>query len=218
MRSTGESHSAASVSLLSATLEVTPHLRRYYLSRKAKDGILRRAARRGRKLPPLLELCKHYRRDYGLETRIARLHNVYGPYGTYQGGREKAPAAFCRKVAEAKRDGATAIDMWGDGEQTRSFCYVDDCVEGLWRLMQSDYAEPLNIGSERLISMNDLARLVMQIAGVELDIHHIDGPQGVRGRNSDNTLIRQVLGWEPTTPLEVGLGETYAWIEQQVGA
>jgi nucleoside-diphosphate-sugar epimerase len=162
------------------------------------------------------ELCKHYRRDYGLETRIARLHNVYGPYGTYQGGREKAPAAFCRKVAEAKRDGATAIDMWGDGEQTRSFCYVDDCVEGLWRLMQSDYAEPLNIGSERLISMNDLARLVMQIAGVELDIHHIDGPQGVRGRNSDNTLIRQVLGWEPTTPLEVGLRETYAWIESQV--
>jgi nucleoside-diphosphate-sugar epimerase len=162
------------------------------------------------------ELCKHYRRDYGLQTRIARLHNVYGPYGTYQGGREKAPAAFCRKVAVAKRDGAKSIDMWGDGEQTRSFCYVDDCVEGLYRLMQSDYAEPLNIGSDRLIGMNDLARVVMNIAGVNLDIHHIDGPQGVRGRLSDNTLIKQVLGWEPKTALEDGLAITYRWIEQQV--
>ena len=162
------------------------------------------------------ELCKHYRRDYGLETRIARLHNVYGPLGTYQGGREKAPAAFCRKVAEAKRDGLDTIEMWGDGEQTRSFCYVDDCVEGLWRLMQSDYTEPLNIGSDRLISMNDLARIVMRIAGVDLDIRHIDGPQGVRGRLSDNTLIKQVLGWEPMTALEDGLAITYRWIEQQV--
>lgn len=162
------------------------------------------------------ELCRHYRRDYGLQTRIARLHNVYGPYGTYQGGREKAPAAFCRKVATAKRDGAKSIDMWGDGEQTRSFCYVDDCVEGLYRLMQSDYAEPLNIGSDRLISMNDLARVVMNIAGVTLDIHHVDGPQGVRGRLSDNTLIKQVLGWEPKTALEDGLAITYRWIEQQV--
>ena len=164
------------------------------------------------------ELCRHYRRDYGLETRIARLHNVYGPLGTYQGGREKAPAAFCRKVAEAKRDGATSMELWGDGEQTRSFCYVDDCVEGLWRLMQSDYAEPLNIGSDRLISMNDLARLVMDIAGVDLAIRHIDGPQGVRGRNSDNTTIKAALGWEPSTPLETGLAETYAWIAGQVGA
>ena len=164
------------------------------------------------------ELCKHYRRDYGLETRIARLHNVYGPLGTYQGGREKAPAAFCRKVATAKRDGATSIELWGDGEQTRSFCWVGDCVEGLWRLMQSDYTEPLNIGSDRLISMNDLARLVMGIAGVDLDIVHVSGPQGVRGRNSDNELIRAVLGWEPSTPLEVGLRETYAWIERQVNA
>ena len=162
------------------------------------------------------ELCRHYRRDYGLETRIARLHNVYGPMGTYQGGREKAPAAFCRKVAEAKLSGQREIEMWGDGEQTRSFCYVDDCVEGLWRLMQSDYAEPLNIGSDRLISMNDLARLIADIAGVSLDIRHIDGPQGVRGRNSDNTLIRQVLGWEPSTPLEDGLAITYQWIEEQV--
>lgn len=162
------------------------------------------------------ELCKHYRRDYELETRIARLHNVYGPLGTYQGGREKAPAAFCRKVAEAKRDGHSSIELWGDGEQTRSFCWVGDCVEGLYRLMQSDYAEPLNIGSDRLISMNDLARLVMDIAGVSLDIVHIDGPQGVRGRNSDNTLIKQVLGWEPSTPLETGLAETYRWIESQV--
>lgn len=162
------------------------------------------------------ELCKHYRRDYELETRIARLHNVYGPYGTYQGGREKAPAAFCRKVAEAKLSGQREIDMWGDGEQTRSFCYVDDCVEGLYRLMQSDYADPLNIGSDRLISMNDLARLIADIAGVALDIRHIDGPQGVRGRLSDNTLIKQVLGWEPKTALEDGLAITYQWIEQQV--
>ena len=162
------------------------------------------------------ELCKHYRRDYGLETRIARLHNVYGPLGTYQGGREKAPAAFCRKVATAKRDGLDTIEMWGDGEQTRSFCWVGDCVDGLWRLMQSDYAEPLNIGSDRLISMNDLARIVMRIAGVDLDIRHIDGPQGVRGRLSDNTLIKQVLGWEPKTALEDGLAITYRWIEQQV--
>ena len=162
------------------------------------------------------ELCRHYRRDYGLETRIARLHNVYGPLGTYQGGREKAPAAFCRKVAEAKLSGQREIDMWGDGEQTRSFCYVDDCVEGLYRLMQSDYADPLNIGSDRLISMNDLARLIADIAGVSLDIRHIDGPQGVRGRLSDNTLIKQVLGWEPKTALEDGLAITYQWIEQQV--
>jgi len=162
------------------------------------------------------ELCKHYRHDYGLETRIARLHNVYGPYGTYQGGREKAPAAFCRKVATAKRDGLDTIEMWGDGEQTRSFCWVGDCVDGLWRLMQSDYTEPLNIGSDRLISMNDLARIVMRIAGVDLDIRHIDGPQGVRGRLSDNTLIKQVLGWEPKTALEDGLVITYRWIEQQV--
>ena len=162
------------------------------------------------------ELCRHYRHDYGLETRIARLHNVYGPLGTYQGGREKAPAAFCRKVAEAKLSGQREIDMWGDGEQTRSFCYVDDCVEGLYRLMQSDYADPLNIGSDRLISMNDLARLIADIAGVALDIRHIDGPQGVRGRLSDNTLIKQVLGWEPKTALEDGLAITYQWIEQQV--
>ena len=163
------------------------------------------------------ELCKHYRRDYGLETRIARLHNVYGPLGTYQGGREKAPAAFCRKVAVAKRHNQDHIDLWGDGEQTRSFCWIGDCVEGLYRLMQSAYTEPLNIGSDRLISMNDLAHLVMDAAGVTLAIRHVDGPQGVRGRNSDNTLIKQVLGWEPSTPLETGIAETYQWIEGQVG-
>ena len=163
------------------------------------------------------ELCKHYRRDYGLETRIARLHNVYGPLGTWAGGREKAPAAFCRKVAVAKRHNQDHIDLWGDGEQTRSFCWMGDCVEGLYRLMQSAYTEPLNIGSDRLISMNDLARLVMDAAGVTLAIRHVDGPQGVRGRNSDNTLIKQVLGWEPTTPLETGIAETYQWIEGQVG-
>ena len=163
------------------------------------------------------ELCKHYRRDYGLETRIARLHNVYGPLGTWAGGREKAPAAFCRKVAVAKRHNQDHIDLWGDGEQTRSFCWIGDCVEGLYLLMQSAYTEPLNIGSDRLISMNDLAHLVMDAAGVTLAIRHVDGPQGVRGRNSDNALIKQVLGWEPSTPLETGIAETYQWIEGQVG-
>jgi nucleoside-diphosphate-sugar epimerase len=162
------------------------------------------------------ELCKHYRRDYGLETRIARLHNVYGPYGTYKGGREKAPAAMCRKVAEAKLLGSEEIDIWGDGEQTRSFCYIDDCVEGLYRLMQSDYTEPLNIGSDRMVTINQLADMAAAAAGVDIVKRHVDGPMGVRGRNSDNTLCKAVLGWEPTTPLEVGMKRTYQWVEAQV--
>jgi GDP-D-mannose 3', 5'-epimerase len=161
-------------------------------------------------------LCMHYRDDYGLETRIVRFHNIFGPLGTWTGGREKAPAAMCRKVAVAKMTGATEIEIWGDGEQTRSFCYIDDCIEGLVRLMGSDYHEPLNLGQDRLVSINQLADLVCHIAGVTLVRRHVDGPQGVRGRNSDNTRLRDVLGWEPRVSLEDGLERTYAWIENEV--
>ena len=152
-----------------------------------------------------------------METRIVRFHNIYGPYGTYDGGREKAPAAICRKVAMAPEGGS--IEIWGDGEQTRSFCHVDDCVEGIYRLMQSDYRQPLNLGRDRLISINDLARIVIAVSGKDgIDLVHIDGPQGVRGRNSDNSRLRQVLGWEPGISLEEGLVPTYRWIEKQVRA
>ncbi|MBN8729370.1 MAG: NAD-dependent epimerase/dehydratase family protein [Acidobacteria bacterium] len=161
-------------------------------------------------------LCLHYRQDYGLDTRIVRFHNIFGPHGTWDGGREKAPAALCRKVATAKLTGNDEIEIWGDGLQTRSFCFIDDCVEGLYRLMQSGFHEPLNLGQDRLISINDLADLVARIAGHEVRLRHIDGPMGVRGRNSDNTLLRQVLGWEPAVTLEEGLRITYAWIEEQV--
>jgi nucleoside-diphosphate-sugar epimerase len=158
----------------------------------------------------------HYREDYGIETRIVRFHNIFGPLGTWMGGREKAPAAMCRKVAIAKMTGATAIEIWGDGEQTRSFCYIDDCVDGLVRLMASDYHEPLNLGQDRLVSINQLAEMVCRIAGVTLVRRHVAGPQGVRGRNSDNTRLRDVLGWEPRVSLEDGLARTYAWIEDEV--
>jgi nucleoside-diphosphate-sugar epimerase len=161
-------------------------------------------------------LCTHYREDYGLETRIVRFHNIFGPLGTWMGGREKAPAAMCRKVAVAKITGATEIDIWGDGEQTRSFCYIDDCIDGLVRLMASGYREPLNLGQDRLVSINQLAEIVCGIAGVSLRRCHVDGPQGVRGRNSDNTRLREVLGWEPRVSLEDGLRRTYAWIENEV--
>ena len=161
-------------------------------------------------------LCAHYREDYGLETRIVRFHNIFGPLGTWMGGREKAPAAMCRKVAIAKMTGATEIEIWGDGEQTRSFCYIDDCVDGLVRLMASDYHAPLNLGQDRLVSINQLAEMVCRIAGVTLVRRHVDGPQGVRGRNSDNTRLRHVLGWEPQVALETGVGQTYKWIEDQV--
>lgn len=161
-------------------------------------------------------LCTYYRQDLGFETRIARLHNVYGPEGTWDGGREKAPAALCRKVAEAKRDNRSLIDVWGDGQQTRSFCYVDDCIEGLIRLMRSDYAGPLNIGSDHLVSINGLARSVAYVAAHDIEIAHVAGPQGVRGRCSDNTLCRRVLDWAPETMLEDGLRRQYAWVEQQV--
>jgi GDP-D-mannose 3',5'-epimerase len=161
-------------------------------------------------------LCKHYSEDYGMVTRIARFHNIFGPLGTWEGGREKAPAAICRKVAEAKLSNRTAIEVWGDGEQTRSFCYVDDCVEAIYKLMQSDYSEPLNIGQDRLISINELVGIVSAVAGYDVSIRHIDGPQGVRGRNSDNTRLEQELGWQPSITLEEGLRRTYEWIEQQV--
>jgi nucleoside-diphosphate-sugar epimerase len=161
-------------------------------------------------------LCTHYREDYGIETRIVRFHNIFGPLGTWDGGREKAPAAMCRKVATAKLTGGSDIEIWGDGEQTRSFCYIDDCLDGLVRLMASDYHEPLNLGQDRLVTINQLADMVCAVAGVSLTKRHVPGPQGVRGRNSDNNRLRQVLAWEPRIPLEDGLARTYRWIEEQV--
>jgi GDP-D-mannose 3', 5'-epimerase len=157
------------------------------------------------------ELCRYYKKDYGMETRIARFHNVYGPMGTYEGGKEKAPAAISRKVALA--DDGSEIEVWGDGQQTRSFMYVDDCVEGLLRLMASDYSEPLNLGTDRLVTIDELIDLVSQIAGKKLKKrHNLSRPQGVRGRNSDNTLLNRVLAWEPSIDLEEGLKITYEWI------
>jgi GDP-D-mannose 3', 5'-epimerase len=162
-------------------------------------------------------LCGYYADEWGMETRTVRFHNIYGPYGTYDGGREKAPAALCRKVALAKP--GESVEIWGDGEQTRSFCYVDDCIEGLYRIMQSDHSEPLNLGTDRMITINELARIVIGISGKEdLSLVHVDGPQGVRGRNSDNSKLREVLGWEPEIDLEEALVPTYRWIEKQVEA
>jgi GDP-D-mannose 3',5'-epimerase len=163
-------------------------------------------------------LCMHYREDYGLETRIVRFHNIFGPLGTWEGGREKAPAAMCRKVAIAKLTGNHEIEIWGDGEQTRSFCFIDDCVNGIYKLMRSDHREPLNLGQDRLISINDLADMAASCAKIKIAKKHIDGPQGVRGRNSDNTLLRKVLGWEPEISLEEGMQRTYDWIETQIRA
>ena len=163
-------------------------------------------------------ICGHYRDDYGLETRVVRFHNIFGPLGTWDGGREKAPAAMCRKVAVAKLTGNHEIEIWGDGEQTRSFCYIDDCTTGILRLMESDHHEPLNLGQDRLISINQLADLVAAAAGISITRRHVPGPEGVRGRNSDNTRLRQVLEWEPTISLEEGLALTYHWIESQVEA
>jgi len=161
-------------------------------------------------------LCMHYAKDYGLETRTVRFHNIFGENGTWEGGREKAPAALCRKIAQAKLTGNNRIDIWGDGEQTRSFCYIDDCVEGIYRLMRSDFREPLNLGQDRMVTINELADIIANIAGIEIEKNHIDGPQGVRGRNSDNSLLRKTLNWEPQIFLEDGLKRTYFWIEQQV--
>jgi nucleoside-diphosphate-sugar epimerase len=163
-------------------------------------------------------LCMHYTEEFGIETRTVRFHNIFGPQGTWTGGREKAPAAMCRKVAIAKLTGKHEVEIWGDGEQTRSFCYIDDCVEGIYRLMCSNYREPLNLGQDRLISINGLADLVADVAGIKVIKKHIAGPQGVRGRNSNNDRLRQVLGWEPQISLEEGLRRTYLWIEEQVRA
>ncbi len=163
-------------------------------------------------------LCTHYRQDYGIETRIVRFHNIFGPLGTWEGGREKVPAALCRKVATAKLTGDPTVDIWGDGEQTRSFCYIDDCVTGIYKLMMSDYTEPLNLGQDRMVSINQLADMVAEVAGVQIEKKHVPGPQGVRGRNSDNTRLREVLGWEPEIDLEEGLARTYPWIEEQLRA
>lgn len=159
--------------------------------------------------------CWNYYIDYGLETRVARFHNVYGPLGTWYGGREKSPAAICRKVALAKDGGE--IEVWGDGKQTRSYTYIDDCVEGVYRLMHSDIREPINIGSDCLVSINELIDIVSKIAGKKIKKRYdTSKPQGVRGRNSDNTKIKKLLKWAPSTPLEVGLEKTYRWIEQQI--
>jgi nucleoside-diphosphate-sugar epimerase len=155
-----------------------------------------------------------YMRNYGLEVRIARFHNIFGPEGTWCGGREKAPAAICRKVAEAPEGGE--IEIWGDGKQTRSFLYIDECLEGIRRLMDSDFVGPVNIGSEEMVSINQLAAVVMEIAGKNLALRHVRGPLGVRGRNSDNHLIAERLGWKPSRPLREGLERTYAWIQPQV--
>lgn len=159
--------------------------------------------------------CRHYYEDYGLETRVVRFHNIFGPLGTYDGGREKSPAAICRKIA-LEPDGGE-IEVWGDGLQTRSYCYIDDCVEGIYRLMRSDHREPLNLGQDRLITINELVDIVAGVAGKRIGRrHNLSAPQGVRGRNSDNARLRAVLGWEPTVSLEDGLRATYEWIRGQL--
>jgi GDP-D-mannose 3',5'-epimerase len=161
------------------------------------------------------ELCMHYNKDFGIECRVARFHNVYGPQGTWKGGREKAPAAFCRKAIASKSE----VEMWGDGQQTRSFTYIDDCVEGILRITKSDYREPLNLGSDEMISMNDMMRMALTLDGKpDLPIRHIPGPEGVRGRNSDNSLILEKLGWAPSVKLADGLRATHAWIKKRIEA
>lgn len=161
-------------------------------------------------------LAMHYQEDFGLETRIVRFHNIFGPLGTWDGGREKAPAAMCRKVAYAKLTGNHEVEIWGDGEQTRSFCYIDDCVEGIRRLMESEHTEPINLGQDRMVTINQLVDIIADIAGIEVIKKHIDGPQGVRGRNSDNSRLQEVLNWSPEISLEDGLYETYRWIEAEL--
>jgi nucleoside-diphosphate-sugar epimerase len=155
-----------------------------------------------------------YARNYGIEVHVARFHNIFGPEGTWRGGREKAPSAICRKVAETPEHGE--IEIWGDGQQTRSFLYIDECLEGTCKFMDSDFAGPVNIGSEEMVTINDLARLVMDIAGKKQSLRHVSGPLGVRGRNSDNRLIARRLGWKPSRPLREGLERTYAWVHSQV--
>jgi nucleoside-diphosphate-sugar epimerase len=162
-------------------------------------------------------MCRHFEEDYGLQCRVARYHNVYGPHGTWTGGREKAPAAICRKVLEAVNSGRDEIEIWGDGEQTRSFMYIDDCLLGTRLITESDIHEPLNLGSNELVSINQLVDIAESFAGVKLKRkYNLSAPKGVNGRNSDNTLIRAKLGWEPSTKLRDGLRTTYEWIEEQV--
>ena len=162
-------------------------------------------------------VCRHYTEDFGLDTRVVRFHNIFGPLGTYDGGREKSPAAICRKVALA--DDGDVIEVWGDGEQTRSYCYIDDCVEGIYRLMRSDFREPLNLGQDRMISINQLVDMVASVAGKTIRRRHdLSKPQGVRGRNSDNSLLRETLHWEPRVSLEEGLANTYQWIHSQLAS
>jgi nucleoside-diphosphate-sugar epimerase len=164
-------------------------------------------------------MCRHFSEDFGLMTRVARYHNVYGPYGTYDGGREKAPAAICRKVIRAQLSGSDEIEIWGDGEQTRSFTYIDDCLEGTLRLMQSDVSEPINVGSDQLVTINELVDIVERIAGVTLKRRYqLDAPRGVRGRNSDNSLVKQRLNWAPGVRLEDGMRRTYEWIYEEMTA
>jgi len=162
------------------------------------------------------KLCQYTHAEYGLDVRIVRFHNIYGPLGTWQGGREKAPAAICRKVAEAVQNGNASVEIWGDGEQTRSFCYIDDCIKGLRMLMDSGYSEPLNLGRDEMVSINQLADIVMKVAEAPLNKIHVPGPQGVRGRNSDNSHCQEILSWSPEIDLETGIKMTYDWIKEQV--
>lgn len=162
------------------------------------------------------QLCHYYGEAGRMETRVVRFHNIFGPLGTWRGGREKVPAALCRKIARAKAQGVSEIEIWGDGEQTRSFCYISDCVEGLTRLMDSNYGKPLNLGQDRMISINQLADMIASIAGIQITKKHVAGPQGVRGRNSDNTKLKELFGWEPGISLEEGMRTTYDWVEAQV--
>lgn len=161
-------------------------------------------------------LCRYYHESYGMETRVARFHNCYGPETTYQGGKEKCPAAMCRKVAIAKLTGNPEVEIWGDGEATRSYMYIDDCVRGIYELMLSQHTDPINLGTDRAVSVNELVDIIADIAGVKVVKKYVDGPQGVRGRNADLTKVKEVLGWEPKVSLEEGLAQTYAWIEEQV--
>jgi len=161
-------------------------------------------------------LCQRYNEEFDMKTYVVRFHNVYGPLGTWEGGREKVPAAFCRKAAVAKLTGNPEFEIWGDGKQTRSFCYIDDITFGIYKLMHSEFHQPINMGRDRMVSINQLADIVAEIAGIEIEKNHVKGPEGVRGRNSDNTLLQETLDWSPETKLEDGLDTTYQWIEEQV--
>jgi nucleoside-diphosphate-sugar epimerase len=164
-------------------------------------------------------MCRHFHEDYGIGVRVPRFHNVYGPHGTWDGGREKAPAAICRKVIAAQLSGSNTIEIWGDGEQTRSFTYIEDTIEGLFRLLESGFMDPINLGSTQLVTINQLVDIVEEIAGVKLERrYNLGAPQGVRGRNSDNTLILEQLGWQPSISLETGLEKTYHWIYEQMAS